>query len=108
MKKSDFKQPVKCLTCNNTETELHELIFGRGVKQISIRYHLQAFICHECHEIAQHNTAANKDLFVILGLDYYELRRIVKNTAEKNWTDWERQFVIEQGEKVLKYYEKYR
>jgi hypothetical protein len=107
MKKEQFKEPVPCLICSDTGTELHELFFGNGVKEVSIKYHIQCFLCPTHHNHNEMDQYYCQRLCRILGINYWKLRTIVKNKATKQWNERERQFVIKEGEKVKEYYKDY-
>jgi hypothetical protein len=107
MKREDFKEQPPCLLCNAKETELHELIFGQGVRQISIDNNIQAWLCQMHHKQAHRSQDWSIRLFRILGLDYEKLKRIVKNKSTDKWTNHDTHFVEMEGQKVYEYYRRW-
>ena len=104
MVKSDFKEPVPCLVCGSTDTELHEMLYGMGIRDICIKHHIQCCLCPIHHAQAHKSPDWSMRLFIILGLHYTKLRKIIRNKTTDKWSDHDIKFLKEQGDIVKRYY----
>ena len=43
---------MKCIVCGRPASEMHEIFYGRGVRQLSIDYGYQVPLCRCCHQSA--------------------------------------------------------
>jgi hypothetical protein len=50
----------RCVRCGTYTQTLHEVIFGRGNRQVCVDYHVQTPLCTSCHELVH----TNKDKYV--------------------------------------------
>lgn len=46
---------MSCYFCGNPNTEIHHLIFGRGLRELSDKYGLVVPLCRDCHNELHHN-----------------------------------------------------
>ena len=91
---------TKCLLCNQYAAELHEIYFGRGVRQISIDHGYQVPLCRYHHEFAhRQKDEAQSIIFERLGLDtdtWIRCRRIF-NCNTKDWTIEDEEYIEKIG-----------
>lgn len=85
MKKSDFKLQMACIRCNRPAGDLHE-IFGGGLRQFSIKNHLQVFVCRDCHLWAEQSKKNTSEYFCEkVGVDYNFLKYCIEKKKEYNF-----------------------
>jgi hypothetical protein len=108
VKTSDFKEVVPCFSCGKPATCFHELVAGRGVRQLAIKYHFQVAQCERCHPIYQGDHHFSMRYCFSLDINFVNVYRILKHKVEKDWTEDEKKLVIESGEKIQKQYERYK
>ena len=46
------KTIFNCCVCQSQTTTLHEVIFGHGKRDISVKYNIQVPLCPVCHAVA--------------------------------------------------------
>jgi len=74
MKKSDFKDNVYCISGQGMAVCLHEIFFGHGMRDLCIKYNVQAPVSYSEHLKAH----ANKSAYIakyckIFNLDMYQI-----------------------------------
>ncbi len=75
-----------CCICGTPEAQLHEVFFGRGVRDLSIKYNLRVPLCEIHHKSSPTGADAHhrKELFQKLfcsemEISFYACRRAIEN-----------------------------
>jgi len=89
MKRSDFKNGIRCIECRRPAADLHEIWGGRGIRQVCIKYNLQVPLCRECHNEAEKEKPFYSRHYFIkskIPFDYDYIYRLVhdKRLRQKN------------------------
>ena len=62
-----------CIQCGRPFAETHEVFYGRGKRQLSIKYKMQAKLCCMCHKDAPYSVHKNKEMDLILKRKYQRI-----------------------------------
>lgn len=60
-----------CIICGKKRHHLHEIFFGTGKRQLSMKYGLVIPLCYKCHDII-HKEAVLQDIWHIKGQEAFE------------------------------------
>ena len=60
-----------CVMCGKKKHHLHEIFFGTGKRQLSMKYGLVIPLCYKCHDII-HKEAVLQDIWHIKGQTLFE------------------------------------
>lgn len=55
---TEFKE--LCIICGKPATEVHHLIFGRGLRPLADKDGITAPVCSECHKAIHYNSTASR------------------------------------------------
>jgi len=47
---------MKCAVCHRPAAEMHEIFYGNGLRELSIKYGYQVPVCRSCHEVCHLRT----------------------------------------------------
>ena len=72
------EQVYKCIGCNKPTQTLHECWYGKGIRDISIKYHLQAPACSICHAMFHAAKRCYQKIICLqMGFDYAKINLAV-------------------------------
>lgn len=86
MKYKKHRILYKCALCNVHTVTLHELVPGRGNKDVCVKFNIQLPLCVECHKLAHSDVAKEirSRLFSELCVDEFKAVRGV-HTKKARW-----------------------
>lgn len=80
----------QCAICQRPTTKLHELVPGRGNRQVCVDYNVQLPLCLDHHLLA-HSPESKKwrtELFTILNIDEDKTVQAVHNKHNRNYLEF--------------------
>jgi hypothetical protein len=96
---------MNCLFCTKQTSTYHEIFYGRGSRDICIKYGLKIPVCQACHkELHSNKEKGQKRIVKKLKLPEHCLQptKLIMHKAEKSWSQAEKVYIEMLGETIQK------